>query len=69
MIIINQKDLNSMITLKLNENFYLHQQVNYIYYKMRIDILKQNQKKLQKETKEKKNNDEDKYNFNEFMKI
>ena len=33
--------------LKLNENFYLHQQVNYIYYKMRIDILKQNQKKLQ----------------------
>ena len=44
MIIINQKDLNSMITLKLNENFYLHQQVNYIYYKMRIDILKKNQK-------------------------
>lgn len=30
--------------LKLNENFYLHQQVNYIYYKMRIDILKKNQK-------------------------
>ncbi len=33
-----------MITLKLYENFYLHQQIKNKYYKMRIHILKQNQK-------------------------
>ena len=33
-----------MITLKLYENFYLHQKIKNKYYKMRINILKQNQK-------------------------